>query len=183
MTFSSFIGLGGGSPLKSFVSIVLGFILGAIGLDVVTGRLRLTFGSIELMRGMSFIVAVIGLFGLGEIFLTVEEGLRFRGVTPRVRFKDMVVTWRELLGYWRTFLRSYAYPGGLPMVKQQIVEMTLNGSGIRDIARALQVGPNTVIKELKKSGRPLVGQHKRGGGVWSGRDDGRSAARGGRRGG
>src|SRR5574342_1344144 len=95
LTFSSFIGLGGGSPLKSFASIMLGFILGAIGLDVVTGRLRLTFGSIELMRGMSFIVAVIGLFGLGEIFLTVEEGLRFRGVTPRVRFRDMLTTGRE----------------------------------------------------------------------------------------
>jgi hypothetical protein len=37
-------------------------------------------------------------------------------------------------------------------VKQQIVEMTLTGSGIRDIARVLQVGPNTVIKEVKKSG-------------------------------
>jgi transposase-like protein len=80
----------------------------------------------------------------------------------------------------RTFLRSYAYPGCLPMVKQQMVEMTLNGSGIRDIARVLQVGPNTVIKELKKSGQPLVGQHKRGGGGLSGREDGRSAARGSR---
>src|SRR6187397_2653158 len=50
LTFSSFIGLGGGSPMKSFASIVLGFILGAIGLDVVTGRVRLTFGSVELMR-------------------------------------------------------------------------------------------------------------------------------------
>jgi putative tricarboxylic transport membrane protein len=106
LTFSSFIGLGGGSPVKSFASIIMGFILGAIGLDVVTGRLRLTFGSVELMRGMSFIVAVIGLFGLGEILLTVEEGLRFRGVTPKVRFGDMVATWRELVGYWRTFLRG-----------------------------------------------------------------------------
>jgi hypothetical protein len=51
----------------------------------------------------------------------------------------------------RTFLRSYVYPGCLPTVKQQIVEMTLNGSGIRDIALVLQVGPNTVLKELKKA--------------------------------
>ena len=78
----------------------------------------------------------------------------------------------------RTFLRSYAYPGCLPTVKQQIVEMTLNGSGIRDIARVLQVGPNTVLKEIKKSARPLAGQHKRGGGMLSRRDHGRSAARG-----
>jgi transposase-like protein len=82
----------------------------------------------------------------------------------------------------RTFLRSYAYPGCLPTVKQQIVEMTLNGSGIRDIARVLHVGPNTVLKELKKSVRPLASKPKRGGGVLSGRDYGRSAARGSRRG-
>ena len=83
----------------------------------------------------------------------------------------------------RTFLRSYAYPGCLPTVKQQIVDMTLNGSGIRDIARVLHVGPNTVLRELKKSVRPLAGQHQRGGGVLSGRDHGRSPARGGRGGG
>ena len=72
----------------------------------------------------------------------------------------------------------YAYPGCLPTVKQQIVEMTLNGRGIRDITRVLQVGPNTVIKELKKSDRPLPGQHQRSGGVLSRRDHGRSAPRG-----
>src|SRR5262245_57681798 len=83
----------------------------------------------------------------------------------------------------QTFLRSYASPGCLPTVKQQIVEMTLNGSGRRDIVRVLQVGPNTVLKELTKSLRPLAGKHKRGGGVLSRRDHGRSAPRGGGRGG
>jgi transposase-like protein len=38
----------------------------------------------------------------------------------------------------------------LPEVKQQILEMTLNGSGIRDIARVLHISPTTVIDELKK---------------------------------
>src|SRR5262245_15123194 len=56
---------------------------------------------------------------------------------------------REQCG--RTFLQSYAYPGCLPTVKQQMVEMTLNGSGIRDITRVLQVGSNTVLRELKKA--------------------------------
>ena len=77
----------------------------------------------------------------------------------------------------RTFVRSYAYPGCLPTVKQQIVDMTLNGSGIRDIARVLQVGSNTVMRELKKSRRSVPGQPKRRGGVLSGGDHGRSAAR------
>jgi transposase-like protein len=83
----------------------------------------------------------------------------------------------------RTFLRSYAYPGCLPTVKQQMMEMTLNGSGIRDIARVLPVGVNTVLRELKKSVRPLTGKQKRGGGVLSGRDHSQSAARGSCRGG
>jgi transposase-like protein len=65
----------------------------------------------------------------------------------------------------RTFLRTYAYPGCQPEVKQRIVEMTLNGSGIRDIARVLRVGPGTVIKELKKSARALAGEHSGGRGV------------------
>ena len=106
LTFSAFVGLGGGSPVKTVASIFIGFILAAVGLDIVTGQLRLTFGSVELMRGFSFIVAVIGLFGLGEIFLSVEEGLELRGVTTRVRFREILATWRELLGYKRTFLRS-----------------------------------------------------------------------------
>src|SRR3990170_687116 len=106
LTFSAFVGLGGGSPVKTLASIFIGFILAAVGLDIVTGKLRLTFASVELMRGFSFIVAVIGLFGIGEIFLTVEEGLRFRGEKARIGFREMVTTWRELGGYWRTFIRS-----------------------------------------------------------------------------
>jgi transposase-like protein len=79
----------------------------------------------------------------------------------------------------RTFLRNSAYPGCWPTVKQQIVEGTLKGSGIRKIARVLPVGPNTVMKELKKSVRSLAGQQERGGRLLSGREGGRSAPRGG----
>ena len=61
------------------MSILIGFILAAAGLDIVTGQLRLTFGITELMKGFDFIVAVIGLFGIGEILLTMEEGLSFKG--------------------------------------------------------------------------------------------------------
>ena len=49
-----------------------------------------------------------------------------------------------------TFLLEYTYAGQSPEVKQQIVEMAMNASGIRDTARVLHVSPTTVIKELKK---------------------------------
>jgi putative tricarboxylic transport membrane protein len=106
LTFSSFVGLGGGSPLKSLVSILLGFILASVGLDIVTGQLRLTFGFTDLMKGFDFIVAVIGLFGIGEILLSVEEGLRFHGARTAMNPRVVFQTWRVLPRYWRTFVRG-----------------------------------------------------------------------------
>jgi InsA C-terminal domain len=50
----------------------------------------------------------------------------------------------------RTFLLEYAYAGQSPAVKQQIVDMAMNASGIRDTARVLHISPNTVMAELKK---------------------------------
>jgi putative tricarboxylic transport membrane protein len=106
LTFSSFIGLGGGNPIKSLVSIVLGFALAAVGLDIVTGQLRLTFGFTDLMKGFDFIVAVIGLFGIGEILLSVEEGLTFRGASPKMNLRVVLDTWKVLPRYTRTFVRG-----------------------------------------------------------------------------
>jgi transposase-like protein len=50
----------------------------------------------------------------------------------------------------RTFIQDNSHPGRTTRVKHQIVEMSLNGSGVRDIARVLHVSPSTVIRELKK---------------------------------
>jgi transposase-like protein len=54
----------------------------------------------------------------------------------------------------QSFLLDPAYQGRLPEVKQQVIELSLNGSGIRDTTRVLQISPTTVIQELKKRGRP-----------------------------
>src|SRR4030042_1033053 len=89
LTFSAFVGLGGKSPLKTVVSILFGFILASIGMDIVSGQLRMTYGTVVLMGGFNFIVAVIGLFGLGEIFLTVEEGLKGEGISTKIGFEDI----------------------------------------------------------------------------------------------
>lgn len=104
LTFSAFVGLGGKDPWKTCTSIFLGFILAAVGMDIVTGQLRLTFGSIDLMGGFNFIVAVIGLFGLGEIFLTVEEGLKMEGITAKVTLKDIREGIKEVGRNWKALI-------------------------------------------------------------------------------
>ncbi len=106
LTFSSFVGLGGGNPLKSLATILIGFMLSTVGLDIVTGQLRLTFGFTDLMKGFDFIIAVIGLFGIGEILLSVEEGLRFQGAKTEMNLRVVLDTWKILPRFYRTFVRS-----------------------------------------------------------------------------
>ena len=57
-----------------------------------------------------------------------------------------------------TFLREYTNQACRPGMKEQIVDMALNGSGIRDTARVLGVSPVTVIEKLKKRIRTEIGQ-------------------------
>ncbi len=106
LTFCSFIGMGKGSPWKTLTAMMLGFALAAVGMDTVTGQLRLTFGISELMRGFDFLVAVIGLFGIGEILLSMEEGLSFSGNNARINLKVVIETWKKLPKYWVTSVRS-----------------------------------------------------------------------------
>ena len=56
----------------------------------------------------------------------------------------------------KSFQWEYLYRAWLPDVKQQIVEQTLNSSGIRDISRNLGISKNTVIAELKKKLLPTA---------------------------
>ncbi len=106
LTFCSFVGMGKGSPFKILASMALGFALASVGMDTVTGQLRLTFGWSELMRGFDFLIAVIGLFGIGEILLSMEEGLAFSGKSAKIDPKIVFETWKKLPQYWVTSLRS-----------------------------------------------------------------------------
>ena len=108
LTFCAFIGMSKEPPFKTLASMMLGFALAAVGTDPVTGTLRLTFGTERLLTGFDFLVAVIGLFGIGEILLTIEEGLEFKGTTARIDMKIVLRTWKELPRYWLTSLRSAA---------------------------------------------------------------------------
>src|ERR1700674_177764 len=106
LAFCSFIGMGKEPPFKTIASMMIGFALAAVGLDSVTGQLRLTFGFSELLGGFDFLIAVIGLFGIGEILLTMEEGLSFKGRAVAINPKVVWQTWTLLPRYWLTSLRS-----------------------------------------------------------------------------
>jgi transposase-like protein len=53
-------------------------------------------------------------------------------------------------GCGKSFQLEYTYNAYNPGVKEKIVELTLNSSGVRDISRTLKINRNTVMSELKK---------------------------------
>ena len=53
----------------------------------------------------------------------------------------------------RIFLLQYQDRGRVPEIRRQVIDMALNGSGVRDTARVLRISPTTVIAILKKSRR------------------------------
>ena len=108
LAFASFVGLGSASPLKTIVSIGLGFALAAVGMDSISGNLRLSYGFDSLVPGISFLVAVIGLFGLGELVVTIEEGLKIDGIRARLSIRDVLRTAADMPRHWLALLRSGA---------------------------------------------------------------------------
>jgi TctA family transporter len=62
-----------GSTLKGVVSLLIGLFIATIGIDITAGHPRFTFGSIELMGGVSFIPAMIGMFAVSEVLRYVAS--------------------------------------------------------------------------------------------------------------
>lgn len=79
-----------GKILKGLGMVVLGLLLGIVGQDTVSGIPRYTFGSLHMYDGISFVVVVIGLFGLAEVINNLAMGDK----RPRIVTK---VGWRELV--------------------------------------------------------------------------------------
>jgi putative tricarboxylic transport membrane protein len=76
------------SLIKSLMMAVIGLIIGTIGLDPVTGDARFTYGSVSLLGGIEFVAVAIGLFGIGEVLVNINQPSEMldRGVlVPRLR--------------------------------------------------------------------------------------------------
>lgn len=106
MAFAGFIGMSSNGAMKTLTSMMLGFAFATVGIDTISGAARLTFGFEPLISGVSFLIAVIGLFGIGELLATVEEGASFKGVKARISGREVWKAVCELPRYWKTIVRS-----------------------------------------------------------------------------
>ena len=93
----------GSNPVKGCVSLLLGILISTVGLDITTGQPRFTFGSVELLGGVSFIPVMIGMFAFSEIL----RGLSANGDKDRSEMEPSIDS-RQLKpfqGVWGLFRR------------------------------------------------------------------------------
>ncbi len=76
--------LTGASPLRGCIMLFCGILLAQVGIDPLTGILRFTYGSVDMMNGFDFVTIAMGMFGLSEILLTLEETVKAEFVTNNV---------------------------------------------------------------------------------------------------
>ncbi len=74
-----------GPPLKTLAMILLGLLLATVGLDPLTAYPRFTYGSLEFVEGISFVAMALGLFGVSEILLNLEQITEVRPIRPTLR--------------------------------------------------------------------------------------------------
>lgn len=83
-----------GPPIKTALMILVGLALGTVGLDQLTAAPRFMFGSLDLVDGLSFVALAIGLFGISELLLSLDERLSERPKTPKLA--ELVPTRAEI---------------------------------------------------------------------------------------
>ena len=92
--------LGSGNNIHGLISAVLGLLISTIGIDITTGFPRFAFGNVELMGGIGFIPAMVGLFGMSEVLKNVKdkESLMARTIHDTVKisiFKTLLIVWKR----------------------------------------------------------------------------------------
>jgi putative tricarboxylic transport membrane protein len=109
-----------GSAAKALIMIALGLFAASVGIDAVTGNARFTFGSTELTGGFDLVAVVIGLFGVSEILLNMEDLAKSEIVTRKIR--GLLPTLKDWADSWIPVLRGSVIgfifgvlPGGGPV--------------------------------------------------------------------
>jgi putative tricarboxylic transport membrane protein len=106
--------IGGGDPIKGVTAGVIGVLISMIGMDPSTGEMRYTFGNVYLMAGISFVTAMIGLFGVSEALMQFRNsGMKI----TKQNLDKVVPNWSTFKKYLPLSIRSSllgVFIGALP---------------------------------------------------------------------
>ncbi len=106
MAFGLLTVFGGEQPIKTIISTILGLLIATIGLDVVSGMPRFAFGVPQLLGGFDFIIIICGMFGIAEVFCSIEEPEEGELLKSKFRLRDLFLTWEEWVASRWAILRG-----------------------------------------------------------------------------
>ena len=106
LAFCTLGGLASKNQAKAALAAAIGLAIAMIGLDNQTGIPRLTFGELHLMDGVDFLVAIVGLFAVSEIFVYIES--HGRNTAIGIKLDRITIPIRDIVGSFTAMLRSTA---------------------------------------------------------------------------
>jgi putative tricarboxylic transport membrane protein len=83
--------LSGGSVMHAFVLVAMGLALSTVGMEPISAARRFTFGSIRLSQGIELVPVIMGLYGVAEVLLIAESGIKKAHITT-VRLRELLPT-------------------------------------------------------------------------------------------
>jgi len=120
-TFTIVSYIASGSMIRAFIMVAIGLLLGSVGMDIMTGRYRFTYGILTLVDGLGLVPVVMGLYGISEVLLNVEEKIirsvyetKIKGLLPnRQDWKKSIgpMSRGSIIGFFLGLL-----PGGGPII-------------------------------------------------------------------
>jgi putative tricarboxylic transport membrane protein len=104
LAFSTLGGIASNNQAKAAFASCVGLGIAVIGLDNFSGMPRMTGGNLHLMDGVDFLVAIVGLFAVSEVFFFIEK--HGKGGAVGVALEKVTVPWAEIWSTRWTMLRS-----------------------------------------------------------------------------
>lgn len=96
----------GADPIKGLIAACIGLLISTIGMDLLTGNMRFTFGRLELADGVNIIIVLIGLFALPRVLLMAEQGIREGVAGKDLKLRGGQLPWSMVRGLVPNWMRS-----------------------------------------------------------------------------
>ena len=104
LAFCTLGGMASNNQAKSAIAACLGLGIAMIGVDHTTGMPRFTYGNMHLMDGVDFLVAIVGLFAIAEVFFFIES--HGKNTSIGVKLEKVTIPVKDLIACTGTMLRS-----------------------------------------------------------------------------
>jgi putative tricarboxylic transport membrane protein len=100
------VSLGGSSLANALISLFIGLLIATVGVDDTYGTHRFTFNVPLLSDGIDYLVVMVGAYGLGEVFLRMEQGFKSAPLESVDKITTRLPSMKEIMATKGTFVRG-----------------------------------------------------------------------------